>query len=189
MPIIPTGTPIEEKLIFNSGYIDFGGDQLVDVENIVVDITFVEKEIRRLNSIKIAAHKRATVKCGLKAKTRSINKEVLIQLMGTNTPEASGRTISVLDGQATLLNPVFTAFVDDDTDNPIQFQFTDAILLVSPTTTALEDFGTMDLELVARDVKTYVKYSHVGLLAGMITLEREYWFSPIAGLITLEATP
>ena len=171
MPIIPTGTPVEERLTFNSGYIDFGSNQLVDVENIVIDITFAEKEFRRLNSIKIAAHKRATLKCGLKAKTRSINKEVLIQLMGTDTPEVSGRTISVLNGQATLLNPVFTAFVDDDVNNPIQFQFTDAILLVSPTATTLEDFGTMDLELVARDVKAYVQYSHLGMIAGLIILE------------------
>ncbi len=155
MPFIATGTPVEENLIFNSGYIDFGSDRLVDVENITLDVTFVEKEIRRLNSIKMASHKRATLKCVLRAKTKSTNREVLLDVMGTSTVDGAGHLISVTDGQVATLNPVFTTYINDDTARPIQFQLTDAILTTSPFVVALEEFGTIDLELTARDIKVY----------------------------------
>jgi hypothetical protein len=161
MPVISSGVGVSERLTFNSGYLDFGNSsdgykRLVDVESISVDVSFAEKEVRRLNSIKIAAHKRATLKVNLKAKTRSVNWEILLNVMGTDTVEASGRTVSIYNGQiATANNPVFTSYVDDDVAKPIQFQLTDAIIVSSPTTSNLEDFGTMDLELFARDIKIY----------------------------------
>ena len=155
MPLISTGTPVSERLLFNSGYITFGSNQLVDVDNAVVEITFSEKELRRLASIKMASHKRATFKCGMKAKVKSMSKEVYTAILGTSTVDGSGELITVKDGQPTTLNPIFTTYVDDDVSKPIQFQFTDAVCTAIPLTSNLENFGEVDLTLEARDVSVY----------------------------------
>lgn len=156
MPYITPGTPVTERLIFNSGLLDLGTDELVDVENITVEITFAEKELRRLNSIKMASHKRATFKCGMKARVKAMSKEALGKIMGTSTVDGAGTLISVKDGQYTnVLNPVLTTYVDDDVTKPIQFQFSDAIIITSPVTAALEEYGVIDLDLVARDVSVF----------------------------------
>ena len=155
MPLISAGTPVNERLLFNSGFIDFGSNRLVDVDNVAVDITFSEKELRRIASIKIAAHKRATFKCGLKAKIKSMSKEVYAAILGTSAVDGTGELITIKDGQPTTLNPVFTAYVDDDLTKPIQFQFTDAICTAIPLTVNLESFGEVDLTLTARDVSIF----------------------------------
>jgi hypothetical protein len=155
MPLIPAGTPVSERLIFNSGYLDFGSSQLVDVDNVSIEISFGEKELRRLNSIKMASHKRSTFKCSLKAKVKSINQEIMALLMGTITVDGSGHLITVKDGQAAQLDPVFTGYVDDDVLKPIQFQFTDAVCTRLPTAANLEEFGEQDIELSARDVSVF----------------------------------
>ena len=156
MPLITPGTPVSERLIFNSGLLDLGTNQLVDVENITVEITFTEKELRRLNSIKMASHKRGTFKCGLKAKVKAMSKQALTAIMGTAAVDGAGTLITVKDGQYTaLLNPVLTIYVDDDVAKPIQFQFTDAIIDSAPITAALEDYGSYDLSFSAIDVKVF----------------------------------
>ncbi len=156
MPLITPGTPVAERLIFNSGLLDLGTNELVDVENITVEITFAEKELRRLNSIKMASHKRATFKCGLRARVKAMSKEVFTKIMGTIATDGSGSLISVTDGQYTAtLNPVLTVYVDDNVAKPIQFQFSDAFITTSPVTAALEEYGVIDIDLVARDVSVF----------------------------------
>jgi hypothetical protein len=172
MPLIPEGTTIEQRLFFNSGYIDFGSNRLVDVDNVTVETVFSEKELRRLNSIKMSSHKRSTLKCSLRGKTKSINHEVMYKLMGKQTVEVSGRTISVEDGQASALNPVFTTYINDDVNQPVQFQFTDAILTANPTAATLENFGEMDFTLESRDIKIFfAQCINFGTIAAKITLE------------------
>jgi hypothetical protein len=173
MPLISPGTPVTERLLFNSGYIDLGSSRLVDVQNVSLEITFVEKELRRLNSIKMAAHKRAGFKCTLKGKVKSINQEMLAAAMGTSAADTpTGTLITVKDGQQTTLNPNFTGYVDDDAAKPIQFQFTDAIFTRLPTNANLEDFGDQDFELSARDVSVfYFEVAKLNTVGGIITTE------------------
>jgi hypothetical protein len=155
MPIIAAGTPVNERLIFNSGFIDFGSNRIVDVDNAAVEISFSEGELRRLNSIKLASHKRKTFKCGLKAKVKAMSKEVFGTIFGTTATDGSGTLITVKDGQPTQLDPVFTAYVDDDVAKPIQFQFTDAVCMSMPVTSSLENYGEYDLDLACRDVQVF----------------------------------
>lgn len=174
MALIPASTEVTPRLIFNSGYIDIGTSRLVDVDNVSIELSFGEKELRRLNSIKMAAHKRMTFKCSLKAKVKSINQEVMAAIMGTSASDTpSGSLITVKDGQYTAqINPVFTAYVDDDAAKPIQFQFTDAIFTRFPTTANLEDFGEQDLEMTARDVAVhYFEFAELKTIGGLCLLE------------------
>jgi hypothetical protein len=155
MPLITPGTPVTERIFFNTGYIDFGLEQLVNVDNVTVEITFSEKELRRLNSIKMASHKRATFKCSLRAKLKSVNKEVFAVIFGTSAPDGSGTLITVKDGQPDELNPVFTGYIDDDPSKPVQFQFTDAVCTAMPLAATLENYGEVDFTMEARDVSVF----------------------------------
>ena len=173
MPLISPGTPLTQRLLFNSGYLDLGASRLVDVENVSVELTFAEKELRRLNSIKMGAHKRCTFKCSLKAKVKSINQEVFAAIMGTSAADTpSGTLITVKDGQTTTINPVFTGYVDDNASYPIQFQFSDAIFTRFPTSVTLEEYGEQDLEMSAIDVSVhYFERAELKTIGGCCTLE------------------
>jgi len=156
MPLQPVGSAVTERLTFNSGKVDFGNGLLVDVDNASVSMTFTEKELRRLNSIKMATHKRATFKCGLKFKVKSFSPALYAAIMGTTTPEAGAETLSVLDGQQPALSYLtLTAYVDDNVAQPIQFQFTNAICNSLPFAASLENFGEMDVAFEATDVSVY----------------------------------
>jgi len=160
MPKIADGTPLTAKLFFNTGYIDLGGSpishRLVNLDNVSIEVSFAEKELRRLNSIKLAAIKRATFKVALRGKVKSINKEVYEAMMGEGANDNNDYMVSVKDGQAPTLNPTFTGYIDDDTDKAVQFQFTDAIILSMPTSATLEEYGECDFEMTARDVKVFI---------------------------------
>jgi hypothetical protein len=156
MPLTPIGSAVTERLTFNSGKVDFGNGVLVDVDNATVSMTFTEKELRRLNSIKMATHKRATFKCGLKFKVKSFSPALYAACLGTTTPESSAETISVLDGQQPALSYLtLTAYVDDNVAQPIQFQFSNAICTAIPFAASLEAFGEYDISFEATDVSVY----------------------------------
>jgi len=159
MPLQSTGTPLSQKVTFNSGYVTFGTSQLVNLENVTIETNFTEKELRVINSIKMATHKRSTFKTSLKGKVRSMNKELLAIITGTSSADGSGTLYTVKDGQQATLNPIFTTYIDDDTTTPkvIQFQFSDAILTTLPLSQATEDFGAYDFELSAIDVSVYTQ--------------------------------
>jgi len=159
MPLITPGTPVTERLTFNSGKLDLSSTlEFVDVDNITVDISFTEKELRVINSIKMASHKRASFKCGFKAKIKAMSKEALAVILGASSSDTGGVLITTKDGQyTTALNPVLTCYIDDDATKPIQFQFTDAIIIASPVTYPLEDYGSYDIDASARDVSVYYK--------------------------------
>lgn len=155
MPIIPPGTPVAERLIFNSGYIDFGSNRLVDIDSATLTIAFTEKDLRILTSIKEKAHRRSTLKVDLKFKVKSMSHEVYAALLGTTTVDGAGELISITDGQAPTLNPVFTTYVNDNNADPIQFQFIDAFVTSIPLNVALEAFGEVDITLNCRDVNIF----------------------------------
>jgi FlaG/FlaF family flagellin (archaellin) len=93
--------------------------------------------------------------------------------MGTSAADTpSGTLITVTDGQATTINPVFTGYVDDNASYPIQFQLTDAIFTRFPTSVTLEEYGEQDLELSAIDVSVhYFERAELKTIGGCCTLE------------------
>lgn len=159
MPLLSTGTPLSQKVAFNSGYVTFNSNQVVNLENVTIEANFSEKELRIMNSIKMATHKRATFKTGLKGKVKSMNKEFIALISGTSSTDGSGTLYTIKDGQTTTLNPIFTTYIDDDTSTPkvLQFQFSDALLLALPLTTNTEDYGSFDFEFSAIDVSIYTQ--------------------------------
>jgi hypothetical protein len=51
----------------------------------------------------------------------------------------------------------FSPLSFDDTNQPFQCQFIDAIIRSMPITAALEEYGEIDFEMIARDVKIYTE--------------------------------
>lgn len=128
---------------------------MVDLQDITITISFTEKELRRLNSIKMAAHKRGTLKVEVKFKMSSMSHELFTDIFGTTTPDGGGELISITDGQQGIINPVMTCYVNDVLSEPIQFQFSDAIFTTNAVDTALEAFGQLDVTMTARDVSVF----------------------------------
>ena len=159
MPLIPVGSAMTKNITFNSGFITINGEYLVDVENVTVEASFTEKELRAINSIKMQAHKRATLKCGLKGKVKSINDEVYGKFFGTSTVDGSGMMWDVKDGQQDVISAIFTTYVDDDATKPVQFVFDDVIITTVPYSANTEDYGAVDFEMVAKDIHMFEQIS------------------------------
>ena len=157
MPIISPGIPLNTAITFNSGYLDFGNDRIVTLDNVKVETTVTDAQLRTLNSIKMVALKRKSLTVKLTAKFKSWNKEPLIDFYGVSSADSGGTLISFFDGQQTTLNPVFTAYVNDDVTKPFQCQLTDAVILAMPLTASVENYGELDVDIIARDINIYTK--------------------------------
>jgi hypothetical protein len=155
MPLIAGGTPLASVVTFNSGYLDFGNDRVANLDNVKIETTVTEAQLRQLNSIKMVALKRKGLTVKLTAKLKSWNKEPLIDFFGISSSDSGGTLISFYDGQQTTSNPVFTAYVDDLTAKPFQCQLTDAVILAMPLTASIENYGELDVDIIARDIKIY----------------------------------
>ena len=156
MPLLGLGTPSTKNIMFNSGILTVEGYEFsVTLKDITVELNFTQKELRGLNSIKMVTHKRATFKCGLKGKITSISRQFLDIFGGISSSDSGGLLYSIVDGQQQTFNPVFTAYVNDDTNQVYQYQFTNAIITQLPTTTNTEDYGMIDFALEATDVNIY----------------------------------
>ena len=155
MSQISAGTPLSQRVIFNSGQVDFGSNRLINLDNVAIEITVADAQLRRLNSIKMAALKRRTFSVTLRGKVKSFNKEMFTTYFGESSVDGTGTLITFKDGQQSTLNPVFTALVDDDALKPFQCQFTDAVITAMPISTALEEYGEVDFEMIARDVSVF----------------------------------
>jgi hypothetical protein len=154
---IALASELSQRVVFNSGHVDFGTDfGIVNLESVTIETSVAEKQLRRLNSIKMAALKRATFQVTLRGKVKSVNRDVFKKFFGESSSDGSGTMIRFHDGQQDTLNPIFTAYVDDDTNKAVQFQFTDAVIRTMPLNAALEEYAEVDFEMVARDLKVWM---------------------------------
>jgi hypothetical protein len=155
MPFISGGTPLSTRVTFNSGYVDFGSNRIVQLDNVKIETTVSDAQLRQLNSIKMAALKRKSLTVKMTGKVKSFNKEMFATYFGTSAADGSGTLISFFDGQQTSLNPVFTSYVDDNNSLPFQCQLTNAVILSMPVTASIENYGEIDFDMIATDIKIY----------------------------------
>src|SRR5690349_24233743 len=98
MPLLSAGNTLSNNITFNSGVLDLNGQDLAVLQDVTVSIEFNIKEIRALGTIKqVVAPKRYGYKPSLKAKLKSVNKELFGFLMGSSGPDGSGTNYSLLD--------------------------------------------------------------------------------------------
>jgi hypothetical protein len=155
MPLITVKTPGSQRITFNSGYLDFGNFGVINLDNVKIETTVTDTQLRQLNSIKMADLKRKSLTVKLTGKVKSFNKEMLATYFGTSSVDGSGTLISFKDGQQATLNPNFTAYVDDDVTKPFQCQLTNAVILSMPITASIENYGEIDFDMIATDIKIY----------------------------------
>lgn len=155
MPLISGGTPLSSRVTFNSGYVDFGNNRIVNLDNVKIETTVTDAQLRQLNSIKMAALKRKSLTVKMTGKVKSFNREMFETYFGSSSTDGSGTLISFFDGQQTTLNPVFTAYVDDLANKPFQCQLTNAVILAMPVTASIENYGEVDFDMIATDIKIY----------------------------------
>ena len=155
MPLIPVNSVGSQRVTFNSGYLDFGTFGVVTLDNVKIEITVSDKQLRVLNSIKIASIKRSTFTVKLTGKVKSFNKEAFCDYFGTSSVDGSGTLISFKDGQQSSLSPNFTSYVDDNLAKPFQCQLTGAVILSMPISASIENYGEVDFDMIATDINIF----------------------------------
>ena len=143
------GTPVSPHIVFNSGTIDFGAERLVMIDNVSISLEYGLAPLYVLGSIKPQNYARHTQKVTMSFKAKSWEPSVLAMVAGSSTG-SNPLNILTLDGQATLLNPVFTFF--DSNNNQAQYQFSNAVFKSSKLTAKMEDYAEFDFEMEASDV-------------------------------------
>jgi hypothetical protein len=148
------GNTVTQRNVFNTGTIDFGGNRLVDIDNITLSIEWSTMGLYVLNSIKPQDLVRHTQKITMSGKAKSFPAELVTTTLGSS---ASGtpNEIDTLDGQATLQNPVVTLF--DRENREIQYQFSGALFKSSKLTAANEAYAEFDFDLEAMDIAILYK--------------------------------
>ena len=156
MALINTGSIGSENLIFNQGYITVGATRLADLTDITVTQEFTNKDAYVIGSVKRRAIFRSELKLGFKATTISYDITLLQFIYGTSTTDGSGIGFSFTDGQApTISTLVLTTYVGNNTTQPVQYQYTGAVIKSASQNIKLNDYGSMDIEVDALDCYVY----------------------------------
>jgi len=161
MPILPTGAGLATNITFNSGTLDINGLELGVIQDITITLSWSEKEIRGLGSIKMfTAPKRYGFKPMAKGKVKSFNKELYSFFMGSSGTDGTGFIYSVLDGQNVLSRASMKFIVNESTGQTAEFQFTNAILSANlDASLKMEDAGEFAFEIKAQDVNLVTNFT------------------------------
>ena len=146
MPFSAAGTSITPRVVFNSGYIDFGSNRIVNLESATLGIEWTTAPLYVVNSIVPQAMNRHTQKITLTGKIRSFAAETFALAMGSSTI-GTPNTLIGLDGQPTLVNPVANLY--DSAGKQYQYQFGNAMFKSFKTNVKMEDYADFDFELEA----------------------------------------
>ena len=140
------GTNVPNRIIFNSGTIDFGNSRIVQLDSATLGIEWTMAPLYVVGSIAPQAYNRSTQKITLTGKVKSFAAEMTALALGSSsigTPNGIGP----LDGQPTLQNPVATFF--DSNNKEYQYQFINALFKSYKANVKMEDYADFDFELEA----------------------------------------
>jgi len=151
MSYIPAGTPANTTLIFNSGFLDFGNNRILNIDNLKIDYKTTEVSFMVLNSIKKVAHAKSALTVTITGKSRSLTSALEAMFFGASSSDATTTIYSVLDGQiASQLNPVITVY--DSAGVEHQYQAINALLTSNSFTTTNEGYAEWDFTLDCIDL-------------------------------------
>jgi hypothetical protein len=151
----PAGTPTPTRVVFNSGFIDFGNTRLVNVDNIKMDYKYTSVRMMALNTIKTVTIARSNQIVTVTGTVDTFSPEMEgLMFASSGATTGSTTTYAALDGQPTLLNPTITVY--DENNNEYQYQVTGAIFSADTATFTNEQFAKWDFTLDCIDL-TLVK--------------------------------
>lgn len=153
MALSPVGSTVTENFVFNSGKLTVGTNQLADVTDVSITQEYTLKDARILGSIKARKISRTEFKCGFKAKVISFNESLLQYFYGSSVADSGGQDFSVVDGQQSSIATLnVTCYIGNDTTQPVQYQFTNAVIKANPINLKMNDYAEMDIDVEATDV-------------------------------------
>jgi hypothetical protein len=152
MPFINPGNNVPSRVVFNSGSLDFGSQRIVDVDNLSLSLEFGTNFLYVLGSIIGQDLVRHSAKVTLSGKVKSFSPEMDSIAYGSSVP-GTPNELDVLDGQATLANPVLT--ITDRNGKEVQYQFQNALFKSSKANLKAEEYGEFDFELEALSIKVF----------------------------------
>lgn len=150
MPFINNGVNAPSRIVFNSGTLDFGSQRIVQVDNLSLALEYGTNFLYVLGSIIGQDLVRHSVKATLSGKIKSFSPEADSIAFGSSVI-GTPNELDVLDGQATLTNPVLTIY--DRNGKEIQYQFLSALFKSSKASFKAEDYAEFDFELEALNIK------------------------------------
>src|SRR5271169_6042631 len=112
MSFVSPGTNVPQRVVFNSGTIDFGNERLVDVDNVSLNLEWTTAPLLVLNSIKPQDLVRHSQKVTMTGKVKSWPAEMQEIAFGVSSA-GTPNEIDTLDGQPSYQNPVVTFFDRD----------------------------------------------------------------------------
>ncbi len=150
MPFTAAGSNVPSRIVFNSGTLDFGGQRLVQVDDLSLSLEYGTNYLYVLGSILGQDIVRHSAKASLSGKIKSFSPEADSIAYGSSIP-GTPNELDVLDGQATLTNPVLTIF--DRNGKEIQYQFISALFKSSKAHMKSEEYAEFDFELESLNIK------------------------------------
>jgi len=143
------GSNIIQRIVFNSGTLDFGSNRLVDLNNIALTIEWTLNTLYVINTIKPADIARHSQRVNLTGKIKAFAPEMENLAWGSSAA-GTPNEIDTLDGQPTLAAPVLTFY--DRNGKEIQYQLSGAVFKSSKATATMGEFAEWDFELEAQDI-------------------------------------
>jgi hypothetical protein len=150
MPFNNTGANVPARVVFNSGTLDFGGQRIVDVDSLSLSMEYGTNFLYVLGSILGQDLVRHSAKATLSGKIKSFSPEADSIAFGSSVV-GTPMELDVLDGQATLTNPILTVY--DRNNKEVQYQFQSALFKSTKANLKAEDFAEFDFELEALSMK------------------------------------
>jgi hypothetical protein len=150
MPFNNTGANVPARVVFNSGTLDFGGQRIVDVDSLSLSMEYGTNFLYVLGSILGQDLVRHSAKATLSGKIKSFSPEADSIAFGSSVV-GTPMELDVLDGQATLTNPILTVY--DRNNKEVQYQFQNALFKSAKANLKAEDFAEFDFELEALSMK------------------------------------
>ncbi len=149
MPYVTPGTPVSNRIVFNSGYIDFGSNRIVQVDNVSLTTDSTTTRLYVLNSIKGQDIVRHSLAVTMEAKIKSYPFE-FEQLMYGASASGTPPSVNFVDGQPTIQSPVLTVY--DKNNKEYQWQLIGAIIKTSKMTSSQEAYAEWDITIDALDI-------------------------------------
>jgi hypothetical protein len=149
MAFINSGSNETQRIVFNSGTLDFGGNRLVELDSLSLNVEWGINTLYVLNSIKPQDIARHTQKVSLSGKIKSFSPALESAAYGSSSI-GTPNEFDTLDGQPTLVSPILSVY--DRNAKEIQYQLSGALVKKMGLSARAEEYAEFDFELEAKDI-------------------------------------
>ena len=151
------GTAVGANIPFNSGQVNVGTSQLIDITDINVKFTKATKPLRILGSIIAAKLSTTDLQVKMTFKTASVNMALLQTFFGSSSSDSggpnAGTDLLIYDAQEASI-PVLnvTLFTGPAQTYPVQYQFLNSVVSSMTQDLKVDAYGDMSGDIEATNV-------------------------------------